>query len=613
MDPITVPTYEQIEVMLTKLATNYSNLAILFYDIFYNTTPMDVTFQMFDESGLLHTYTIPNRAKDMNNILNSDSAEVSGSPEGQVEAGRGVIFQDLTNGDLYIKKTSSGSVGWTKFLTSNELQKLIMTGVVSPEGSIAAAKGTLYVDRTNATLYMKVSASGSEGWEKISVNTEGFVTRDDFTNLERDVATKEDGANKVIAISSESTDTEFPSARAVYTYVVEETSTLADVNFSNISNTAKDKFANKDLSNITSDARNQFIDKGRLYNCVLEAPNPMIVPGNNLQDIVLKNGTKLLCTESRNEDGTFNNVIATINDPQTGGIEVAITLPNEKGYIFYSEEINRLDVPTLDEFIITETEPTIKKGVWFDPVRFTYHVVVIEDQVEKWAEVSVAEVGRWSTDSLGKITVEERRPYMVATEEDVAHVVVETGGTDDNWYRLYQDGWIEAGGYGTGNTTIALNKNFKSARFTFVALGVTSYTKAVDSVTVVASGDFDWMAKGWSDEEFIQSSFSGVVHEDVPTPTTTETTETTETAETTPTEPVDPSNIRTLTVRILDSYCRYLSLNGTEVPHNKNTYTYNYAVGTIVNYSYQHSQDGTRSGSITMDEDRTLSIGYGKL
>ena len=67
---------------------------------------MDVTFQMFDESGMLQTYTIPNRAKDMENILNSDSAEVSGSPEGHVEAGRGVIFQDLTNGDLYIKKTS---------------------------------------------------------------------------------------------------------------------------------------------------------------------------------------------------------------------------------------------------------------------------------------------------------------------------------------------------------------------------------------------------------------------------------------------------------------------------------------------------------------------------
>ena len=59
-DQITVPSFEQIETVLTKLATNYSNMAILFYDIFYNTTPMDVTFQMYDEAGELQTYTIPN-------------------------------------------------------------------------------------------------------------------------------------------------------------------------------------------------------------------------------------------------------------------------------------------------------------------------------------------------------------------------------------------------------------------------------------------------------------------------------------------------------------------------------------------------------------------------
>ena len=60
---ITAATYDQIATMLSKLATNYSNLASVFYDVFYNTTPEDVTFQMYDESGTLQTYTIPNRAR----------------------------------------------------------------------------------------------------------------------------------------------------------------------------------------------------------------------------------------------------------------------------------------------------------------------------------------------------------------------------------------------------------------------------------------------------------------------------------------------------------------------------------------------------------------------
>jgi hypothetical protein len=255
--------------MLTKLATNYSNLAIVFYDIFYNTTPMDVTFQMFDESGVIQTYTIPNRAKDMKNILNSESSEVTGSPEGQVEATRGTIYQDLDNGDLYVKETPSGAIGWSKFLRYSDLQEIIMEGIIPPKGSIVAKRGTLYVDKANAGLYMKLTSSGSEGWALISADTEKFANRDLSNLTENGEAlfnAKENIANKINSITNQSTSSQYPSAPAVRSYVTNQTKNFANKDFSNISDVAKNYFANKDLSNISSVAKASFTALCKILN-----------------------------------------------------------------------------------------------------------------------------------------------------------------------------------------------------------------------------------------------------------------------------------------------------------------------------------------------------------
>ena len=51
---------EQIETVLAKLQNNYSELARTWYNIFYNTTPMDVTIKFYNEEGNIQTQTIPN-------------------------------------------------------------------------------------------------------------------------------------------------------------------------------------------------------------------------------------------------------------------------------------------------------------------------------------------------------------------------------------------------------------------------------------------------------------------------------------------------------------------------------------------------------------------------
>ena len=129
---ITTPTYSQIAQILSRLATNYSNLATVFYDVFYNTTPADVTFQMYDEAGNLQTFTIPNRAKDLQNLLSGE-----GAPESNVDGVKGTLYQDLLNGDLYIKETEDGSEGWNQVATKGYLQNIFIQGNGDPNGVVS--------------------------------------------------------------------------------------------------------------------------------------------------------------------------------------------------------------------------------------------------------------------------------------------------------------------------------------------------------------------------------------------------------------------------------------------------------------------------------------------
>lgn len=511
-DKITVPTYEQIETILTKLATNYSNLAIIFYDVFYNTTPMDVTFQMYDESGVIQTYTIPNRAKDRSNILNG-----SGSPQGTVEASTGTIYQDLESGDLYIKETSSGNVGWVKFVTSDDLKKVVIEGIGHPEGIQAAAKGTLYIDKINAELYIKTEDNSYTGWALISANTSNLANRDlsnlssagegHFANLSLSninaaakllFDAKENVSNKITSIQENSTDTQYPSAKATYNLVA-----------SKITN-----FAYKDLSNISDSAKSLFVSNNTMIGCILSAPRGILQRSENV--VSLMSGTILLVTNGRASNNTFNNTVVTAEDLGNGNLQDTLAhgagFENLEGRIFYDGTTNIVRAPIGDAYIEAVEEPTPTVAgvnyVWFDPSTFTYHYPIEVNNEIVWSSpIAMAEVGRWRNDSEGEVDVfipyypvQLVNSYELA--EKVEHTVIEVGGTEENWYRLYKDGWIEAGGYLTGGGTVNLLKEFKSVHYTLVpSSNATSFTKNTGSFEIVAANnsvETNWVANGWS-------------------------------------------------------------------------------------------------------------------
>ena len=169
VDQITVPTYKQIADRLGILATNYSYMASVFYDVFYNPVPQYVEIKIYNDAGELVEYTIPNRAKDLENLLSGQ-----GKPEGVVEASKGVLYQDLKNGDLYIKETPDGSEGWSEFATRNFLENIFIQGNGDPNGVVVAAKGILYIDVNYASLYIKTTDDSVYIFNKIVVLMDGM-------------------------------------------------------------------------------------------------------------------------------------------------------------------------------------------------------------------------------------------------------------------------------------------------------------------------------------------------------------------------------------------------------------------------------------------------------
>ncbi len=105
---------------LVELLTNSTNLASVFYDIFLNPIPMDVTLQQYNDENKLIEITIPNRAKDRKIAITGE-----GSPEGVIEAPPGVCYVDSVASLIYFKVTGMGDTGWTAVPTEESLADII--------------------------------------------------------------------------------------------------------------------------------------------------------------------------------------------------------------------------------------------------------------------------------------------------------------------------------------------------------------------------------------------------------------------------------------------------------------------------------------------------------
>lgn len=288
-DTINPATYEQIVRLLTQLHTNYSNMASVFYDIFYNPDPKNVTFEMFDESNVLRTYTVKNLA-----LSNQYRKIGNEEPEGKVPGAKGTMYQDLSAGEVYIKQSDSGNENWQRLVSKALLDGYIMQGNVNPNGienedgtitgRVTADPGTLYVDTSSTTVYICMQ---NKSWQAISINADGFATKTELNNLEVVVNTKENEENKVTSINEESTNSQYPSAKAVYGFTqpqvdglrtsvtnLQSSVTSLQNSIANVQNNKQDK-SNLVTSISSSSTDSQYPSAKCVYNLV-----------GNLEDII---------------------------------------------------------------------------------------------------------------------------------------------------------------------------------------------------------------------------------------------------------------------------------------------------------------------------------------
>ena len=262
-EEISISSFEELSSLMSHLMTNYTNMALTYYTMFYDTTPTDMTIKLYDEDGNLQEYVIPNRAKDFEFCRNGE-----GSPEGVISAPVGTTYQDTLNGTLYLKQTGSDSDGWIK-IGSDSIEK----GSLNPEGSLVREKGAIYENVNTSSLYIKTTETGNTGWVLINANVDNLANRD-LSNLTEEgeakfanpslsnldsvgqgiIDSKENISDRVTVVNNTSTDNNYPTAKAVYTFVKDETSVLANRDLTNLTQLGEDRFlakANVGLDNLS--------------------------------------------------------------------------------------------------------------------------------------------------------------------------------------------------------------------------------------------------------------------------------------------------------------------------------------------------------------------------
>ena len=163
---------------LTELLQNSVNMASVFYDIFLNPEPMDVTLTQINADGEAVTISIPNRAKDM------QLATVGvGSPEGLVEAGEGKIYVDSETLTCYIKVTGTGTTGWNIILTEQGVYTYI-DNYLTTCGFFDEERLQSYLEEHTYTTEEDVAsiiASSTVVQYVTTLNTSGNIILDDNT------------------------------------------------------------------------------------------------------------------------------------------------------------------------------------------------------------------------------------------------------------------------------------------------------------------------------------------------------------------------------------------------------------------------------------------------
>lgn len=113
-----IRTIQDVVNVLSVIFFNMNEIERTYYDMFLNPQELDVTFQRYNEAGVLESITLPNRAKDRQEILTG-----AGSPEGKQAATIGKLYLDFVAQTLYYKGVGSDATGWVELYSKSNFSE----------------------------------------------------------------------------------------------------------------------------------------------------------------------------------------------------------------------------------------------------------------------------------------------------------------------------------------------------------------------------------------------------------------------------------------------------------------------------------------------------------
>lgn len=106
---------------LVELLTNSVNMTDVFYDLFINPEPMEITLYQYNTENELVPVVVPNRAMDRKIALVGTVPPMNSDDPQVVEAPVGVCYINTTDDAVYFRVNDTGSTQWVQVVSSEDI------------------------------------------------------------------------------------------------------------------------------------------------------------------------------------------------------------------------------------------------------------------------------------------------------------------------------------------------------------------------------------------------------------------------------------------------------------------------------------------------------------
>lgn len=206
--------------------------------------------------------------------------------------------------------------------------------------------------------------------------------------------------------------------------------------------------ANQDLSNLSPEGEQHFLNKTQVTNCMLEAPNGVATYSGTT--VTVQEGTNYLFPNGRNSNNSVKNVNFSLVSAATG----TITGSTSATYcVFVTSELE-LIFANQSNYFITNTQPTALNdsttaGVWFNPQTNLIYQCAATASTPSWSTFEGAICATLSYDGSAITAFNPIYPIVLLAADhsnDTKPYITETYINGTSGYNLYSNKFCEQWG-----------------------------------------------------------------------------------------------------------------------------------------------------------------------